>query len=1190
MDQDAKIPDFPASDACSHRVLRDTMSLQTDWWVSISPRDAELAAAEEEIPTRLLEYSGDVENLPKLIDLPGGPEYGKRPILGHPASVDDRSTIQADCERLPFPYLTYAKIITIPPEWNEHSIFLHIDNARYHVDVRIDGREVARYVGGLEPHKICIDDFLSAGSKILLRITVGDSGTSGHREFDVYNYSGTRLPTCREIQDNLTHPVVYGGRDRAVGKVSLEAVPRVRINWVFANPIVSSLFLKFSILVVNDFNVDVTAYVKSVAIAESGDVKLLVDQLVDLCQRSESAIREEISWRDAILWDTDSPHRYKIVTSVTVAGKLIDTHTDHFGFREFSINGHSFYLNGRKIHLHGQSGHILKGHDAMSLVEKVEFFRAWKSRGNVNHVRLHAKPQDKSWVEAADICGMLLTTETALWTTGFHSFDWCGSELECYHNVRRHFLDAIVRRDRNNPSVVIWSLSNEMSPIIPYDLETEKMAAMTRVFERVIADAIAEDDSRVIQMSSAMDFLGRLKIYNLHYPKSWQSFPDYPNTAYWIDHAFLFPWYGPKKVLMPAWKWKQDKPLYVGEFTCVFGPTPDSQACIVGDVAFSCEDDGNSLVREKLWPIETMAYRRRDVSGFCAWAAMFTEESEGLSLDDWLGRPENVALACAMRPLAVLCHSFRSQVMAGEDIELEWSMHNDTRNDHVLSLTIEGFLDGNMVWSDEMVAAKFGPAENRCFCSTHRVPNVESRRDLLLKASLLSGGGVADLLERTIEVWPIGQEERWPDGCLFFDPGGKLARLSSSSGSLKNFAASRDDLERLPKYHTLWLSFIEGQVRRDDWESMKAIVKNWVRAGGCLVLDHPPAEVCLDLSICLSNGKGFASDERLEITYAYCVSPHHPILDGLCDRDFALWGRDYYVAKRCWNLPQKGNFRPLLAAGADLAGLTASPLLELRHGAGSYIVSSLELWSKLKEAPIVAEVIRRLASYAPKWREASAGACVGPASFRRLSEVGWKGKNSDWRDALTCDIIIVDGMCLPYDAIPEILGAVRKGAVVCLHDLAQEEIRRVLSEIDLNAIVRGWQLGDGHDIIRHGHRFSDGMTNNNLYWTIGRDKLPPWTKARLHPEPASACIELAGQDGTSSLTGKGSVLVVAFGEGTLVIDCLRWQDEEIDEPARARRYLVCLLTNLGIPLTSGDLDYFFDNLETEAERRERGAL
>jgi len=553
--------------------MRDYRQLQHGWYVSISSRDAALAASGKPWSAADLELADDPENHPQLIDLPGGPQYGLRPRSRETlpksaeAGVPPSDTTQefvgplakpAPEKRLPNPFLSYAKLMDIPSEYAGHRIFLHLYKVRYHVTVEVNGRQAAHYVGGLEPHRIDITDLVTPGEAALLLITVGDSGVSGKRVFDPYNYTGTRLPTCKEIENNLVHPVNYGGADRAVDEVAIEAVPPVRTEYVFANPKVSRGVLLYTVALANDSDREETVHVHSEAVG----AKLLVDTEVTLPPGDVRKIRVEVPWPDAILWDLDNPHLYDLVTTLRRGEQVLDTHRDYFGFREFTINGHSFYLNGKKIHLHGNSGHVAPPQDAMTLEEKIEFLRDWKQLGHIVHLRLHARPQDKRWVEAADRVGMLLTTETALWTTGFHSFDWAGSEEECYQNVRNHFLEALVRRDRNNPSVVIWSLSNEMSPITPYDLENPKMAAMTRSFLRIIEEAEAEDDSRIIQMSSAMDFLGRLRMYNLHYPKSWQAFPDYPPTAYWLDGSFLFPWYGPARMKMPSWSWRKDKPRH----------------------------------------------------------------------------------------------------------------------------------------------------------------------------------------------------------------------------------------------------------------------------------------------------------------------------------------------------------------------------------------------------------------------------------------------------------------------------------------------------------------------------------------------------------------------------------------------------------------------------------------------------
>ena len=72
---------------------------------------------------------------------------------------------------------------------------------------------------------------------------------------------------------------------------------------------------------------------------------------------------------------------------------------------------------------------------------------------------------------AADRVGMLLTTETSLWTTNYNVLDFAGHEEETYQGVRTHWFNALAEADRNNPSVVIWSLSNEMSPITRSDVD-----------------------------------------------------------------------------------------------------------------------------------------------------------------------------------------------------------------------------------------------------------------------------------------------------------------------------------------------------------------------------------------------------------------------------------------------------------------------------------------------------------------------------------------------------------------------------------------------------------------------------------------------------------------------------------------------------------------------------------------------
>jgi hypothetical protein len=488
----------------------------------------------------------------------------------------------------------------------------------------------------------------------------------------------------------------------------------------------------------------------------------------------------------------------------------------------------------------------------------------------------------------------------------------------------------------------------------------------------------------------------------------------------------------------------------------------------------------------------------------------------------------------------------------------------------------------------------------RAFTNRFRAPETQERLELTYRVTMTSAGRTVDHWERTFRVWPRAYAEAFPATCAFYDPDGLWAERLEERGI--EGAASlrcRPTTELLRDFGVLWLNFGEAKVNGADWREMRETVREFVRGGGCVVLDQPTEEVLADLPVPLQNGPGHAEGNRLEITYAYNVAPHHPLLEGFSDEDFSLWGGDYYVARRCFETPQEGNARPLLVAGTSMTGLTSSPLLEMREGRGCWLVSSLDLLGKVNQAPRVADIVRRLASYRPSLPAREAAVAVGDATMERLREVGCTGDSVTAEQALAAEVALVDGGCLPEGALPAVGAALEAGRTVCLHDLSVEQTRQMLQALGLPGEAKSGAAGRGeYDVFRHTHRLADGMTNNYLYWIVDKAKVAPWTRAPLHPEPASALISFpeAVSVGRASrpslpiaqLTRRGAVTVYQVGPGTLVIDNLRWQDPRLEEPERARRYLTCLLTNLGVPLASGAEKRMSEDYETAEERRERG--
>ena len=1188
--------------------MRANVSIRDGWWVSVSEKDAALAASGRPWKVCDLECADDPENHPRRIRLPGGPQYGKRrepALTERTTGSDNRRSLtesfvgpgtvhDAAGNRLPSPFLTYARRVKIPREWAGHRVFLVLENARYNVTAQINGKIVTRYVGGLEPHRVDVTDFLTPGQYAMLLITAGDSGVSGHRRFDPYIYTGTRLPTCREIENNLVHPVNYGGADRAVGNVRLEVVPPIRVDYVFANPSVSQGIVRYTVALRNDSDRPALVEVRSDAVG----ARKLLRRKTRVPAHSARLLRTTVRWPDAILWDLDNPHLYRLRTVLIdlrpgEAGSKLDEHCDTFGFREFSINGHSFYLNGRKVHLIGQSCHTSPDADIeIPLSEKKRILRLWKEKGHINHIRLHAKPQDKGWVEAADRVGLLITTETALWTTNFHSLDWAGSERACYENIRNHFFEALVRRDRNNPSVVIWSLSNEMSPITPRDLRNPKMAAMTRVFEKIIREAGREDPSRVIQMSSAMDFLGRLRMYNLHYPKSWQAFPDYPHTAYWIERPFLFPWYGEGRDEMPAWIWRRDKPLVLGEFTCVFGATPDNQASIIGDVAFERNDFGTALVQEALWPMEIHAYRRNDVSGFTAWACLCLEGCRQALRA--LRRPETMAHTRAVRPLAALLHTYRRRWFGGTDALFEFSMHNDTRR--ALELEFDAVLKdarGGNAGAFGMPGAVFGPAESKSFSMIFKLPPVEQPATFRLNCALRSGKKVVDRWSAPVRVFPLKRDIQLAPHTAILDPDGRMAKRLERAG-IRGFEVIEkiEELENRPDLKALWVRPSCVPVGKSDRERMIQQIVRFVCRGGCAVLDCPPARIAGALPVSLAAARGFGPDNRLEITRAFVAAPFNPALTGLSPDDFTLWGEDYYVARYCFDIPQQGNVVPLLVAGTDRKGLTASPLLDIYIGEGVLRVSSLELIPKLQDEPLSAPLFARLACSFRRMEIRDAAVCVGEDSLNLLRQVGVEAEKCGPDGVWHGRVIIADGECLAADPEwPEkAIKSLADGSTVYLHDLGVEMTGVLVGRLGRKCQVVDGKAADGeHDLVDHSCELADGLTNNCLYWIVNKSKVAPWCVAPLHPRPASARVMVEGEySDIMRLTVRGAVVAFRYGAGLLVIDNLRWQSTEIEDADRPRRYLTCLLTNIGVRLGRGSAGLTGAEFETFEERREQG--
>jgi len=198
---------------------------------------------------------------------------------------------------------------------------------------------------------------------------------------------------------------------------------------------------------------------------------------------SPGTVRQQLHVPRPVLWSPESPRLYTLVTTVERNGATVDRYDTTFGIRTIRFDARDgFLLNGNRVELKGTCNHQDHAGVGAALPDRLQYWRVeqLKQLGS-NAYRTSHNPPTAELLDACDRLGMLVLDETRM----FSSSDEGLGQLE-----------RLIRRDRNRPSVVAWSIANEEQG----DQGTERGAriagAMTRLAKRL-------DPSRPV--TAAMD-------------------------------------------------------------------------------------------------------------------------------------------------------------------------------------------------------------------------------------------------------------------------------------------------------------------------------------------------------------------------------------------------------------------------------------------------------------------------------------------------------------------------------------------------------------------------------------------------------------------------------------------------------------------------------------------------------------
>ena len=176
--------------------------------------------------------------------------------------------------------------------------------------------------------------------------------------------------------------------------------------------------------------------------------------------RTQEVKMKEIKVTDAQLWDTEHPNLYRAeVTLMTKDGVPTDSYSEHFGIRTIEYGpDFGLKLNGKKVLLKGYANHHTLGAlGAAAYPRAIEKRIQLMKEFGMNHIRTSHNPYSRQFVELCDKYGMLIVDELYDKWTRQHS----GARAP-FMNHWAYDVSEWVKRDRNSPSVVMWSLGNEL--------------------------------------------------------------------------------------------------------------------------------------------------------------------------------------------------------------------------------------------------------------------------------------------------------------------------------------------------------------------------------------------------------------------------------------------------------------------------------------------------------------------------------------------------------------------------------------------------------------------------------------------------------------------------------------------------------------------------------------------------------
>jgi beta-galactosidase len=216
------------------------------------------------------------------------------------------------------------------------------------------------------------------------------------------------------------------------------------------------------------------------------------------------------------LWTAETPYLYTLRVYVKEKGKILQTFTRKIGIREVSIDGNVLKLNGQPVKLRGVNAHSTDPNTVKVISDDLTLKdMKMMKEASVNYMRLSHYPREPRFYEQADSLGFYLVDEVPFGRGEKHL------SSRSYQDILKTRALATVTRDKNHPSVIVWSVGNE-NPLPQTCVEVGDYVGQLDPSRPYCFPQVGSYFRKFFEGDRAKGFPSQAPVYAPHYPTTGQ--------------------------------------------------------------------------------------------------------------------------------------------------------------------------------------------------------------------------------------------------------------------------------------------------------------------------------------------------------------------------------------------------------------------------------------------------------------------------------------------------------------------------------------------------------------------------------------------------------------------------------------------------------------------------------------------